>query len=584
MNKKKVVITKNTRKSIAEQNHQRIQDALKAKNTPKNFVVKKTNLVGVGAMTRHKKLPLTGNTKKPEKVDFESQQRAINCVEIATPNWFRNDGPVDVSIIVPMFRSHEVIKDQIKSWQLNDNISKEIIYVDDNCPFKSFQSVLDTWEKRLGDFETPIGKIIKNNQNGGFAEACNAGAKYASGQYLVFLNADCTVTENWLQPLLNAFNLGDVGIVGNIQLRPDGVVLSAGSEWFHGYFAHVGFEVYKRQKLVKPLTMENLPNDLKELREVEMTTGCCFAIEKKLFNAVGGFDTNYKIGYWEDTDLNMKVQMRGKKVYVQPESIIYHKIGHSGAGGHGYLTRNRDRFYEKWVDTKAIEMFVNNKNSKIDQTKTVVYTSICGEYDDLSDKQIQDGTQFIAFMDNGVESKIWDILPVHKEFKDANRNAKIHKVLSHKYFPDKEYSLWIDGSVELLAPSFKIIETFIKDYDIVVFKHPQRKCIYDEAAVCIERKLDFKDVIEKQIRRYQHENYPAKNGLVEATILLRRHNSRVAEFNEMWWREICKGSKRDQISFNYVASKMGVKIGYFHGSLRKTQNALFHKREHNRTR
>jgi len=73
--------------------------------------------------------------------------------------------------------------------------------------------------------------------------------------------------------------------------------------------------------------------------------------------------------------------------------------------------------------------------------------------------------------------------------------------------------------------------------------------------------LDKPEIIKQQIDKYRKNNYPENNGLVSSKILFRRHNSVIASFNELWWNEIAIHSKRDQLSFNYVAWKSG--FNYF---------------------
>src|SRR5690606_16549889 len=98
-----------------------------------------------------------------------------------TPDWFSNTQPVDVSIIIPCFKSQEVLPEQINSWDLSDDgLSKEIIYVDDACPMKSHLVVLQEWEKKKAQLMSPVGKIVVNGRNAGFAFACNVGARHAS--------------------------------------------------------------------------------------------------------------------------------------------------------------------------------------------------------------------------------------------------------------------------------------------------------------------------------------------------------------------------------------------------------------------
>jgi GT2 family glycosyltransferase len=536
------------------------------------------------------------NLNRPNKVDVQITKKSFITPDYRihpTPDWFAKDENVDVSIIIPCFKSRIEIIEQIKSWDLtNDWLTKEIIYVDDCCPQKTYQGILETWEKRKNELWGPIGKIIIAERNGGFASACNAGFKVAKGKYVVFLNADTVVTPNWIKPMYDCFKNEEIGIVGNLHLRHDDVIDSCGSEWDwgHGAFLHAGKHIYQKQHLTRPYKLSNAPAELLTPHEVEMVTGACIMLPSIVFEKVKGFDTEYRIGYWEDADLCMKIHAHGKKVFFTPESKIFHKGGHTHSAAHAFMAENRNLFHRKWVASKIIQGYLNENRSKkpdfiVDPKSIVVYTAITNktnDYDNLKEQPLTSkGVDFFAFLEEPVESKTWSYSPINKSFQDPNRNAKIHKILPHKYFPDKLYSLWIDGSVTIQFPFSveKLIELYLADSDMALFKHSERHCIYQEANICMQRRLDDPNVIKEQIQRYTKDGHPSNAGLGECTILLRRHTEQIKKFNEAWWEEIQHGSKRDQISFSYLTKKMGIKFKYFPGHLR-TENYLFRRDFH----
>lgn len=91
--------------------------------------------------------------------------------------------------------------------------------------------------------------------------------------------------------------------------------------------------------------------------------------------------------------------------------------------------------------------------------------------------------------------------------------------------------------------------------------HPIRNCLYEEARVCKKYRLDYPDVIDKQIAKVEREGYPKNYGLHEGNIILKKHTDIVKEFGSHVWKEIENGSHRDQLSLDYVAWKLGLKIG-----------------------
>ncbi len=136
----------------------------------------------------------------------------------------------------------------------------------------------------------------------------------------------------------------------------------------------------------------------------------------------------------------------------------------------------------------------------------------------------------------------------------------MHKCLTPD-FNKYKYSLWIDGNTSLKTEPEHLIK-YLKT-DIACFRHPDRDCIYKEAEVCKEWGLADPEYADEQMRRYREEGYPKHNGLAATTYVLRRHTKEVEEFNNLWWSEICRGSKRDQLSFNYCLWKMGMEASYF---------------------
>jgi len=217
--------------------------------------------------------------------------------------------------------------------------------------------------------------------------------------------------------------------------------------------------------------------------------------------------------------------------------------------------------------------------------KFVVYTAITGRYDTLHSPPAlwREHADFVAFMDVPQLVEGWDIRPAYRRFKDPNRNAKIHKILSHKYFPDAEYSLWMDGAFQIKSALSlaRWPEEYLREHDLAVMKHRSRNCAYREAAACIQLELDSFDVIKRQMEKYLKEGYPSNNGLAECGILFRRHTKLVKRFNEAWYAEIKKHSRRDQLSFNYAAHKVGLKYNLLPGGISRNQH--FFLRSHGQT-
>ena len=230
-------------------------------------------------------------------------------------------------------------------------------------------------------------------------------------------------------------------------------------------------------------------------------------------------------------------------------------------------------------------------DQRIDPDSIVIYTAITGHYDTLKEQPARatKGVELVAFVDENKATREtkWQRRIAHRGFADQKRNAKIHKILSHVYFPRKTYSLWIDGSVTINFPFpiEQLISEYLADCDLALFKHYRRTCVYQEAGVALHRRLDDPMTIHRQIETYTRNGYPANAGLSECCVLLRRHTDAIKEFNEAWWEEICRGSVRDQISFDCVARRCGLKYRYFPGSVEQPDSLFlrqFHRNQFGR--
>jgi len=188
-----------------------------------------------------------------------------------------------------------------------------------------------------------------------------------------------------------------------------------------------------------------------------------------------------------------------------------------------------------------------------------VVTAITGGKDKLRNQPNRGNAKFVAFMDTPEVSDVWGVRPAYDKFKDPRRNSRIHKILIHKYIESK-YTIWIDGNIQMMDTPEVIIEKYMKGYDMAIFHHPSRKCLYDEAIKCAKLKLDDVELIIEQAKWYEDHEFPKQKGLCEGGVIIRKNTQKVRDFNEAWWADYCRFSRRDQISLMPALDKVGVNI------------------------
>lgn len=154
---------------------------------------------------------------------------------------------------------------------------------------------------------------IESSQNLGFAGGCNLGARQARGEALVFLNTDTIVTPGWLESLLAPLAADPrVGLVtAQVRLFSDpGRLNTAGNE------IHISGLTLCRAA--------NLPvEQAGRATQVSAVSGAAFAMRRALFEALGGFDSDYFM-YMEDTDLSWRARLAGYRCWYAPDSVVYH--------------------------------------------------------------------------------------------------------------------------------------------------------------------------------------------------------------------------------------------------------------------
>lgn len=175
--------------------------------------------------------------------------------------------------------------------------------------------------------------------------------------------------------------------------------------------------------------------------------------------------------------------------------------------------------------------------------KINLYTAIV----ENKDRIIEQGFPITRFIDS------------YDKFKDPRRNSRIQKIMPHK-FMDCDFSIYIDGNRKLLVSPEKLVERYMDGYDIVMFKHSLRDCVYDEALEVAKLGLDDPELIIEQAKFYEDHEFPKHKGLVECGFIIRRHNKRVADFNEFWWADYCRFSRRDQLSVMPAIERSGVRL------------------------
>ena len=216
--------------------------------------------------------------------------------------------------------------------------------------------------------------------------------------------------------------------------------------------------------------------------------------------------------------------------------------------------------------------------------RVVCYTCITGNYDKLIDPVMKSpGIDYICFSDSDFKSNIWKIRQIPDELDGLSKvkQQRIVKICPHKFLPEYDVSIWVDGNIEIIGE----LNDFISQYDLTIPLytriHPTRNCIYDEADACINLGKGNVDQIKSQVNSYADQGYPKRIGMAETNILVRDHNDIHCKLVcNAWATELLLNSHRDQLSFNYVCWKNHFLPGYLINEFDMRNNKFFRLRKH----
>lgn len=301
-----------------------------------------------------------GNLNTVHKIISQGFEGRTSFIPFDIPK-FKNP---EVSIIVPAYNQFALTYYCIASIVLAYNKTSYEVILADDC------STDETSEA-----QSIIGNLVvsRNAENLRFLRNCNAAAKKAKGDYIVFLNNDTEVTSYWLDELVAKHKSDSlIGMTGSKLLNLDGTMQEAGGiVWGTGEPWNVGRDL-------NPLTPE-----YNYAREVDYLTGAAMCITKDVWNEVGEFSEELVPCYYEDTDIAFKVRAAGYKTVYVPHSEVVHFEGHSHGtdvtkGLKRYQVINEQTFRSKWFKdfrnngTPSFENLRFEKDRNIDQRILVI--------------------------------------------------------------------------------------------------------------------------------------------------------------------------------------------------------------------
>jgi len=205
-------------------------------------------------------------------------------------------------------------------------------------------------------------------------------------------------------------------------------------------------------------------------------------------------------------------------------------------------------------------------------TKIAIYTANIGKYDLLRQPYVPEEYRgmfdFICFTNNINRSHwgVWEIRKIDVQINDNTRIARYIKLHPHIFLANYSSTIWIDSNIEVVGNALYEKGRALTYHKVLIssLKHPFWNCAYKDAYFCVRKNKDSFGLIKQHVKFLNSEGYPEDNGLYETQILFRNNQSEIVKtINEEWWDIMCKFSRRDQLSINYLLWKNRLTPNYF---------------------
>lgn len=250
---------------------------------------------------------------------LEARRREWDALPVRVADVGPQVGAPTASLVIPLYGRFDFVEHQLLAFSrdpwLRANV--EVVYVIDD-PALVGRMATEAWSlQRL--YGVPF-RWVWGGVNRGYAGANNLGAAHARAEHLVFLNSDAFPRgPGWVEALLAPLQADrGLGAVGPRLLFGDGSIQHAGMVFRRREDLDIWTNHHPGMGLDPALDPHS------SLAEVPCVTGACLAMRRSDLERVGGWDTGYLVGDFEDSDLCLKLRAQGLRIGYLPTVELTH--------------------------------------------------------------------------------------------------------------------------------------------------------------------------------------------------------------------------------------------------------------------
>jgi GT2 family glycosyltransferase len=252
-------------------------------------------------------------------------------------------------------------------------------------------------------------KFLRLDRNYGFAEGYNRALRNNEAEYILLLNSDVEVTENWLEPMIKMMDSNSLIAACQpkiMQLDQPGKFEYAGASG--GFIDHYGYP-FCRGRVIghQEVDLGQYDNPI----SVFWASGAAMLIRGKFWHEFGGFDPDFW-AHMEEIDLHWRMKNRGYKIVVCPGSKVFH------LGGGTLSYGNPQKIYLNFRNNLFL-LYKNLPEGKLYKTFII--------------RMIFDGVAALQFLVTGQIKAFANVFAAHVDFyKSLGVLRKKRKVLLSK--------------------------------------------------------------------------------------------------------------------------------------------------------
>ncbi len=170
----------------------------------------------------------------------------------------------------------------------------------------------------------PEVSIVVNPTNTGYAGGYNNALQHIEADVYALVNSDIEVTENWLQPIIKAFQNEPTTAI----FQPK-ILDYKNKDYFEYAGAAGGFIDQYGYPFCRGRIFNTLEKDLGQYdtnQEIFWASGACFFIRSNVYKELKGFDTSF-FAHQEEIDLCWRAINKGHTIKYLFESKVFHVGG-----------------------------------------------------------------------------------------------------------------------------------------------------------------------------------------------------------------------------------------------------------------